>query len=44
MQLKEKKRRLDNMIPTLDERNLYEWARSFIRNTEQAAKENRLNS
>lgn len=42
MPLKEKKRRLDNMVPTLDERNLYEWARTFIKNTEQAAKENRL--
>ncbi|HEV2339949.1 MAG TPA: trehalose-6-phosphate synthase [Patescibacteria group bacterium] len=40
MPVKEKLRRMQAMTLTLDDRNVHEWTRDFVRNTEQAAKEN----
>lgn len=44
MNRKEKKRRLKDMIETLEEKNIYEWAHDFVRNSQIAVRENRQNS
>lgn len=41
MPAKERKERISTMAATLDDRNVYEWAEAFIREAENAAKENR---
>lgn len=41
MSKKEKKERITSMVDILEEKNVYQWAIDFIRNTQNAAKENR---
>lgn len=44
MKPQEKRERLKHMVSLLDEHNIYEWARSFIRNATNATRENRRSS